>query len=75
LHLLGRPISEGDAEHLLGSHILRGNQPGGAPGDYVGLAAAGSGEHEQGSGRRSDCRQLRGIEIGQQAPVVQVLSL
>ncbi len=58
LHLLGRPVSESDAEHLLRCHILRGYQPGGAPGDDVSLAAAGSGEHEQGSGRRSHCRQL-----------------
>ena len=48
LHFLGRPVCEGDAQHLLRELLLRGYQPGGAPCDDVGLAAAGSGEHEHG---------------------------
>ena len=63
LHLVCRLVGEGHAENALGRHAAHLDQIGDAVRYHAGLAAARSGENQQGAVRLLDCATLLGIEV------------
>ena len=62
-HFLGGLVGEGEEQDFAGAHAL-GEQVGHAVGEGAGLPRTGTGEHEQGTGRRGDGRELLVVELG-----------
>ncbi len=65
-HLLGGLVGEGQGQDLRRLRTPRRDEPGDPPGDDLGLAGAGAGDHQQRARAMGDRPELVGIEPAQE---------